>query len=683
MSEWLNQYHPFAPTTVPSLETAICYDIETLVNCFTLNVHGLFSDLKATFEVSEYRDDRQFISAWLEYWRANQILMIGFNNLNFDQPVLQFIYDNPSATYQHIFDKAQDQIHDRTIFKTVRPKDRFAPQCDLFKLNHFDNRAKMTSLKALQVNMRSETVLEMPLPWDKPIAAIDIENVLIPYNDHDTAETKKFALFNLEAIKFRLSLVEQFGIDVLNYNDGKIGRSIIQKRLGDDVCYSWENGTREPRQTPRETISLNDIIFPYIRFTNPEFARVLAWMRTQTLTGNEVTGNLETKGVFSGVKAHVGGIDFHFGTGGIHGSVSSQVFAADAEWMVVDIDVKQLYPNIAIKNRLYPEHLGEGFVEVYASIPAEREEWQKKKGKKCIEANTMKLASNVPYGDSNNQYSFMYDPRFTMSITINGQLMLCMLAEWLLTVPTLQIISINTDGITYRIRREHNAKAIEVRAAWQAYTRLTLEDVEYERVWARDVNSFLAKPVDGLLKQKGALWFPVRFPEDISESQPPAWHKDLSNIVSTMAAVEHMTKGVDIERFIYGCSDPFLFMLRQKVDRSMKLFIGDVETQRMLRYYIATDGAPLRKVMPPKGPAGQFKRKNGISNHEYHSILQTLSPGTHDPRIHTANKSRYEQREQGLQSGYLVADCCRASDFDFGRVNYDWYVREAEKLVIN
>jgi hypothetical protein len=41
------------------------------------------------------------------------------------------------------------------------------------------------------------------------------------------------------------------------------------------------------------------------------------------------------------------------------------------------------------------------------------------------------------------------------------------------------------------------------------------------------------------------------------------------------------------------------------------LFIGEVETQRILRYYIATDGAPLRKVMPPKGPAGAYKRKNG------------------------------------------------------------------------
>src|SRR6185437_6743287 len=122
--------------------------------------------------------------------------------------------------------------------------------------------------------------------------------------------------------------------------------------------------------------------------------------------------------------------------------------------------------------------------------------------------------------------------------------------------------------------------------------------------------------------------------------------------------------------------------LRAKVDRSCKLLIGETETQRILRYYIAHNGAPLRKVMPPKGPAGEFKRKNGISDWDYHSVLQTLPPSTHDPRIHTANKSRYEQRETSLQSGYLVADCCDIRSFDFSNVNYDWYVTETKKLLV-
>jgi hypothetical protein len=68
-------------------------------------------------------------------------------------------------------------------------------------------------------------------------------------------------------------------------------------------------------------------------------------------------------------------------------------------------------------------------------------------------SNAFKLAANGTYGNSNNEYSVFYDPRFTMAITINGQLMLCMLAEWLLSVPTVRFAG-NTDGITYTIRRD-------------------------------------------------------------------------------------------------------------------------------------------------------------------------------------------------------------------------------------
>jgi len=34
-----------------------------------------------------------------------------------------------------------------------------------------------------------------------------------------------------------------------------------------------------------------------------------------------------------------------------------------------------------------------------------------------------------------------------MTITINGQLLLCMLAERLAVIPSLELIQVNTDGI--------------------------------------------------------------------------------------------------------------------------------------------------------------------------------------------------------------------------------------------
>jgi hypothetical protein len=662
-----------------SLENAVCYDIETTVSAFTMNVQGLFSDVNMTFEISHYRDDRVALLAWFDYWQQTETLMVGYNSIAFDYPVIHFLWQNPGATVEDIYDKAQERIHDHTPFNQIWQSDRFAPQLDLLKMMHFDNHAKRTSLKALQFAMRSESVMEMPLPFDQPMTGDQVRMMLVPYNSHDVAETKKFALYNLDAIKFRIGLSETLRGDVLNFSDSKIGSKILEQRLGDDLCYTWESGRKEPCKTRRDRIALADIIFPYISFQNAEFNRVLSWMRTQTISEDEVTGKLKTKGVFTGIKARVGGIDFHFGTGGIHGSVSSQRFAATEEEALIDIDVASLYPNIAIVNGLYPEHLGERFVEEYAKLPKERKEWQAKKGKKCTEANAMKLASNGTYGNSNNEHSIFYDPKFTMTITVNGQLLLAMLAEWLLEVPSLQVLQINTDGITYRCRREWLRHAETIRSIWMRQTQLVLEEARYSRMWLRDVNSYVAQSEDGSLKIKGAYWYPKRFPEDISEAQPPAWHKDFSAQICIAAAVEHMVNGVDIERFIYSHRDSFDFMCRAKVDRSSQLWIGDQQQQRITRYYIALSGGPLKKVSPPVGLIGTYKRKSGISDYEW---SQRPASGEWHPDFHTKNKSKYETREMGIEAGYLVAQCNRASDFDFSNLNYSYYVEAAKKLVI-
>ena len=267
-----------------------------------------------------------------------------------------------------------------------------------------------------------------------------------------------------------------------------------------------------------------------------------------------------------------------------------------------------------------------------------------------------------------------------MAITINGQLMLCMLAEWLLTVPTLQVIQINTDGITYRCRREHLDNARTYQSAWERYTCLKLEEALYSRMWIRDVNNYVAETEDGKLKQKGAYWFPRKFPDDISNSSPPAWHKDFSACVVTMAAVEHMVTGCDIGEFIYSHRNSFDFMCRAKVDRSSTLWIGDQQVQRITRYYIANDGGTMKKVSPPAKGArvGDFKRKNGITDWEWSQQI----PGVWDERYHTKNKSKYEVREMSIESGYRVADCNLAAQFDFRNVNYDWYIDHAKKLVV-
>lgn len=675
-----------------NLESAILYDIETFPNCFTLHMQCLNSDASGTWEISQFRDDRQMLMQWFQYLAATQTAMIGFNNINFDYPVIHYLFHNPQASYEAIYNKAMSIIQSQDKFgHMVWADKRFAPQIDLFKIHHMDNPAKSTSLKALQINMRSKTVVDMPIPVGTVLTEQQINELLIPYNKHDVTQTKKFAEHSLEAIKFRVSLIDKpgFGIDVLNWPDTKIGSKIMETRLGDELCYDRSTGRRQLRQTPRTRIALADIIFPYIHFNNPEFQRIYQYLKSQVLTTGDINSfgdekpKIQTKGVFTNLKAQVGGLDFYFGTGGIHGSISAQKITATKEWRIRDIDVASLYPSIAIVNRLAPAHLGEKYVEVYSGLPAERKKWQKEKGKKCVEANSIKLAGNGVYGNSNNMYSVFYDPQYTLTVTINGQLMLCMLAEKLANVPTLRILQVNTDGVTYFIHESYEPQAAAICKEWEAYTCLTLEDADYSRIWLRDVNNYVAESPDGSLKLKGAYWYPdpLDYYKSISEAQPPAWHKDLSNLVSIRAAVAAMIHNVPPEQFIKLCRNPYDFMCKVKVGRSDLLLHGGNPIQKTSRYYISINGYDLVKQAPPVGTPGAYKRRNGVSEHEYNRIMAETG-GQWDERVCTKNKSVYEERETNQAAGYKTSICNDINDFNFNNVNYEWYINEANKLII-
>lgn len=670
---------------------SVIYDIETFPNCFTLSAIPFDgSHQPVTWEISDRRDDRNALLAWFNWLNQTNTLMVGFNNIHFDYPVVHYIWQNPNCTVEAIYQKAMSIIQGGDRFNhMVWADNRFAPQLDLFKMNHFDNVAKATSLKWLQINMRSSTVVDMPVENGTILSSEHIEHYLKPYNVHDVERTKDFMEYCSQAVTFRVGLIEQFGIDVLNWNDTKIGEQMVISRLGEPLCYDNSTGRKKPRQTPRYSIALADIIFPYVRFEHPEFNRVLSYLKSQVLKHDELdqfaseTPVLKTKGVFKDLKASVGGIEFHFGVGGIHGSVEKKRFQATDEWLIQDIDVAALYPSIAIRNQLAPAHLGNAFVGVYSELPKERKRWQTEKGKKCVEANALKLASNGVYGKSNSKFSPFYDPQFTMTITVNGQLLLCMLAEQLMKVPTLQIIQINTDGITYVIHKSYDAHARSIWKWWEELTGLVLEDVLYRRMFIRDVNSYIAEGMDGSLKLKGAYWTPdpLRYHESISEAQPPAWHKNLSNAVSTRAAVAAMLYGIDPRTFIGFCTNPYDFTCAVKANRGTTLVLGGQKVQRTCRYFVSRAGGTLVKVAPPKGVEGAYKKANGVSDAMYQSVMRETG-GQWDGRVCTKNKSKYEMTKTAVVANYNVTLCNNISDFDFSNINYDWYVAEAMKLIV-
>jgi len=655
---------------------AVGYDVETYPNCFTCS-YALLSapDVAITFEISFRKNQLPQLIEWLEWCRVNRIEMYGFKNLDFDYPLLDWIYRNPhlAADPANIYARAQQLIqNDNKFGNVIWENQRIAPQVDVYKIHHFDNVAKFQSLKGVEFNMRSELVQELPIAVGTFLTAEQIDNILIPYNQHDVRETIKFVFITSGEIKLRREMRSQLNGDVMNFNSTKLGKQLLEQRLGEERTHTrGPNGKRMMRQTPREVMRVKEFMFPYLRFEQPEFQRVHRWLWEQEIR--------ETKGVFKDLSATVGGFTIHYGTGGIHGSVTSKAFYADADYAIEDIDVKSLYPRIAVVNKLYPLHLGPEFVPIYEGIINERA-----KHAKGTSANAaLKLAGNGSYGASNDKFSTLYDPQFTMTITINGQLLLSMLAEWLMTVPSLRLIQANTDGMTYYIDRRFAEQARGVCRAWEFYTGLELEYARYARMYIRDVSSYIGVYEDAKKapKLKGAYKF-YDSADEISNDSPPAWHKDLSSAVIQRAAVAQMLDGYNVETFIHNHQDAFNFLLRGKVDKRSTLYIGDTVAGNLIRYYVAKDGKPLRKNSPPTGAAGTWKRRSKITDEFYAQVSATLAPGQWDERIHTSNKSVYEEREIGFVAGWNVALCNHMRDFSWQNLNHQYYVEEAKKLII-
>ena len=178
-------------------------------------------------------------------------------------------------------------------------------------------------------------------------------------------------------------------------------------------CYKYGPNGREPAQTKRASIAIKDCIPEFIKFENPEFNRIHQWLKEQVI--------VDTKGAFK-VEAMVDGLEFVVGTGGLHASVNNRVYEADADYMILDIDVTSLYPSIAIGQGYYPEHLGKQFVSTYRTLRTQRIGYKKGSAENAM----LKLALNGVYGASGDKFSIFYDPLFTMKITIGGQMMVLM-----------------------------------------------------------------------------------------------------------------------------------------------------------------------------------------------------------------------------------------------------------------
>lgn len=551
-----------------------CFDIETLVNAFTATFVEIKTGVASSFVVHRSRND---FGKMVDYLRGVKGL-VGFNNVDFDYAVLHpflmkgdfYAKMDGDELARLIYKRSQEVINEDFRKDYSKP---LIPQRDLYRIWHFNNKARATSLKFLQINMDWKNVQEMPIKHYEEIGEDKIQDVL-DYNLNDVLTTIEFYNRTKEKIIMRNTLGKRYSKDFGNASDTKIGEAIFLLEMARRTGKSEKE--LSSHRTHRKSIAIKDCIVPQVKFESPEFNRIL-----KEFQGMVISKTRKQEGLF----VYFDGMKYEFGFGGLHAFRESGVYKN-----ITSADVASYYPNLAIGQRFYPLHLGEVFCDVYEHLYLER----KKYPKGSDESNAIKLALNGVYGMSNAEWSPFYDPKYTMSITITGQLLLAMLCERITLSGAGRIIVANTDGIELEVYDE--TKLQQIAKEWQEENKLVLEFGKYRVLALRDVNNYIGVKETGEIKEKG---------DYVCDREI---YKDQSMRIVTQAVREYFVNNVPIEKTIGDCTDIKLFLMGKRAKTGNLEFrraekLGELTRQKLpknVRYYISKTGGSVVKLLTAK-----------------------------------------------------------------------------------
>jgi hypothetical protein len=448
----------------------VVYDIETIKDLFSLTAINIDTEEVCQFVISKYRNDYEALILWLKDCE----LMVGFNNVDFDFPVIFWMMSTrqpkrPRNIAMGIYRQAQKIIRKRDEGEFTMVRNPPIRQMDLYRIHHYNNDARATSLKFLSMNMGMENVMDMPLRHDTEVEEYQIP-IILEYNLNDVLVTFELYKRSQSKIKLREVMSEKYGIDMTNFPDTGIGEYIVLKKLSEKLKVSLP--ALKQCRTFRPNLKLKDVILPSISFQTPEFNKIL-----EAFKGMVVNETRKSEDLI----AVVDDVEYYFGFGGIHGCRGNGVYRN-----VRSVDIASCYPSLSVSQGFYPKQFGVAFIEVYAEIKKERSLHPKGSDENIA----LKLAQNGVFGKSNSEFSPFYDPFFFFQITINGQLLIAMLCERITTSGAGKIIMVNTDGFECEVKDLD--KFTNICKKWEQKFGLELEHNSFKTLAVRDVNNFIA-----------------------------------------------------------------------------------------------------------------------------------------------------------------------------------------------
>lgn len=539
------------------------YDVEFFQNFFSVAFRS-FPDggERKVFEISKRKDQRKEL---LEFLKQDNLRLIGYNNVGYDYPVLHILIESPEINLLIWWKRVQREVfNERNI---IWDSQRHVYQIDLFKINHYDNRAKATSLKWLEFTQRWYKVQDLPIN-PKELVREDQMDDLITYNWNDVDYTWEFTHECWSAVVFRENMSEVLGRNVMDYSDVKIGEFLNQRKYEELTGKKWKEF--KEKRTHHTRYNMQDIIPRSIEFQTPFMKEFLEKLRKRTFVDNDhfrydlifnekgfvklVENGIVTKSKHNdnkriAIEHQKCNSILTFAKGGLHTIELPRQVKRKEGWTLMEKDVGSMYPRFIVVNGVYPLHLGkqwnEGIANAYdyrlnvlkpqlKELEYKSDQWNKVNDEQAV----YKLAMNGGgFGKLGSAYSWQYDPLAKYRVTMGCELSLLMLIEAFL-MRGIEVVSVNTDGVVIHYANEKQPVVDKIHKWWEEKTQMLLEDTHYNNLVFSSVNDYIAVIVDPKTDKVSKIKYKGDFEIDKEH------HKNNSQRIVPIALKEYFVNNV-------------------------------------------------------------------------------------------------------------------------------------------
>lgn len=214
-------------------------------------------------------------------------------------------------------------------------------------------------------------------------------------------------------------------------------------------------------------------------------------------------------------------------------------------------------------------------------------------------------------------FNALYDPLQGFSICTTGQLLILQLIFDLQKIPTLEMVSANTDAVMFTIEEEHKPLAIEVLDAWQRHTKLELEEDRIVKIIMRDVNNYCEivqtgdddyevhykggefKGIHDFKWNKEKKTFEYSFTDDIEAN---------SLTIISEALLKNLLFDIPIEDTINNCDDIFRFQMITHLGHTYEKMVqeGLDYSDEIMR--LTTQYAKLCRIETPTNTTSELEK---------------------------------------------------------------------------